>query len=164
MPLLTSKLRRHLLQVVGAFFLPPMAFMGSACAKTAPTEVDRATFAAFLNVLLPKDKLTGSATDLKVDAKLWIFSEDSADFRRLITLGCQWLNMTGGAGFAALSAPQKITVVQWMSTSDWDQIPRRFYALARQTAIETYYSEPASWVGLPLQQPPQPEGYPPPWN
>lgn len=163
MALLTSNLRRRLLQVVGASFLAYTAGGEPTWAQSVPTGLERKTFAAFLNVLLPRDALTGSATDLQVDAKLWAFAKLDPNFHRLVTLGSQWLNMTGGVGFADLSGVQQTNVVQWMSNSDWNEIPRRFYELVRQVAIETYYSEPSSWAGLPLQSPPQPLGYPPPW-
>jgi hypothetical protein len=58
----------------------------------------------------------------------------------------------------------QIKIVQWMSEADWNQIPRRFYELMRQVAIEVYYTDPAAWAGLALQRPPQPFGYPPPWQ
>jgi len=140
--------------------------MGSApaWAATTPTALERATFAAFLDVLLPRDAYSGSATDLGVDAKLWSLAQIDLQFGRLLGVGCQWLNLTGATGFADLSERQKIAVVQWMSGADWNEVPRRFYELMRQAAVEVYYSEPAAWVGLAIQRPPQPLGYPPPWQ
>lgn len=160
---LDSHLRRRLLKVVGAFFLPPVLGVVPAWGATPPTPAERATFAAFLDVLLPRDAYSGSATDLLVDQKLWSFAQSDLQFRHLLGLGCQWLNLTGGAGFPDLSGTQKIAVVQWMSAADWNQVPRRFYALVRQAAVEVYYSEPLAWAGLAIQRPPQPMGYPPPW-
>ncbi len=151
------------MQVAGAFFLAQAVDAGSAWAKGAPTPFEKATFAAFLDVLLPRDALSGSTTDLKVHARLWAFARLDANFARLVALGCQWLSMTGGAGFPELPSKQKTAVVRWMSESDWNEVPRRFYELVRLAAIETYYSEQANWADLPLHQPPQPEGYPPPW-
>lgn len=138
--------------------------MGQALAASAPTSLEQTSFAAFLDVLLPHDELSGSATDLRVDDKLWEFSESDPRFRRLVQLGCRWLNLTGGPPFADLTAEQQIAVVEWMSKSDWNRIPRRFYELVRQAAIELYYSEPEAWRGLPIERPPQPLGYPPPWS
>lgn len=163
---LDSKLRRRLFKVAGAFFLSQTSSLGMALAAppSAPTTLERTTFAAFLDTLLPRDALSGSASDLKIDTGLWEFSRLDPRFLRLLELGCRWLNMTGGAGFADLSETQKIAIVEWMSTSDWNEVPRRFYELVRQAAITAYYSNPASWAGLPLQRPPQPFGYPPPWQ
>jgi hypothetical protein len=114
--------------------------------------------------LLPRDALTGSATELRVDEQLWLLADSEARFRRLVVLGCQWLNMTGGPPFIELTAEQKIAVVEWMSRSDWNEVPRRFYELVRQTAVEVYYSDPAAWRGLSIERPPQPLGYLPPWQ
>lgn len=114
--------------------------------------------------MIPRDALSGSATDLQVDKKLWAFAKIDPNFKRLVELGSQWLNMTGQGHFADLSATDRITIIAWMSTSDWNQIPRRFYELVRQAAIETYYSDPAALGGLPIKTPPQPLGYPPPWQ
>lgn len=155
--------RRRLLQIVGAFFLGQAFDVSPAVAAAAPSPLEKTSFAAFLDVLLPRDSLSGSATDLRVDKQLWDLAADDARFRRLIGLGCQWLNATGGPPFAQLSAEQQIAVVAWMSNSDWNQIPRRFYELVRHTAVEVYYSSPAAWRGLPIERPPQPLGYLPPW-
>lgn len=160
----TKVSRRRLLKIVGVFFLGQAFDISPAHAASSPSALERATFAAFLDVFLPRDALTGSATDLDVDKQLWEFSETEARFRRLIELGCQWLNLTGGPPFKELSDEQQIAVVEWMASSDWNQIPRRFYELVRQTAIELYYSDPRAWKGLPIARPPQPFGYPPPWQ
>lgn len=159
---LESDLRRRLLKVVGAFFLGVPAAEGLAAAK--PSALERRTLAVFLDILLPRDDLSGSASDLGVDAKLWAFAMLDSRFRRLVGLGCRWLDMTGRGGFADLPPAEQVAVVAWMSESDWNQVPRRFYELVRQAAIETYYSDPAALAGLPLQPSPQPLGYPPPWR
>lgn len=161
--MISNPTRRRLLKTVGVFFLiHPLKSVLASSVKLDKPEKD--AFSAFLNVLLPADKFTASATDLHVDKKLWSFSKSDPRFKRLIELGCTWLNMTGGPPFAELSDEQKITVVEWMSRSDWNEVPRRFYELIRQTAVEMYYSQPAAWKGLPIQHPPQPNGYPPPWT
>lgn len=156
--------RRRLLKIVGAFFLGRTFDISPALAAPVPSALDRATFAAFLDILLPRDILSGSATDLRVDEKLWLLSDSEARFRRLVVLGCQWLNMTGGPPFTDLVVEQQVAVVEWMSQSDWDEVPRRFYELVRQTAVEVYYSDPSAWRGLSIERPPQPLGYLPPWQ
>ena len=158
--MLESDLRRRLLKIVGAFFLVEAVPRVSFAADAAST---RRTFGVFLNVLLSADSYSGSASDLKVDQKLWAIARRDERFGRLIELGCQWLNMTGRGGFSDLATTDQITVVEWMSTSDWNEIPRRFYELVRQLAVEIYYSDPAALNGLSIQGPPQPMGYPPPW-
>jgi hypothetical protein len=156
--------RRRLIKIVGVFFLGQAFDLSPALAASAPSPLERTTFAAFLDVLLPRDTLSGSATDLRVDQQLWALAVDEARFRRLIELGCQWLNLTGGPPFAQLAAEQQIAVVEWMSHSAWSQVPHRFYELVRQTAVEVYYSNPAAWRDLSINRPPQPLGYLPPWQ
>jgi hypothetical protein len=138
--------------------------MAPAIAAPVPAGIELRTFAAFLDVLLPRDTYSGSASDLKVDLTLRRFAKQDARFQRLVELGCTWLNMTGQGSFANLTANDQIKVVEWMASSDWNQIPRRFYELVRQAAIEIYFSEPASLAGLPVKSPPQPLGHPPPWD
>jgi len=164
MPPEQSAQRRRLIKIVGAFFLGRAFDIPDALAAPAPSPLRRATFSAFLDVLLPRDALSGSATDLRVDKQLLELADTDARFHRLIELGCDWLNMTGGPPFTELAAEQQIAIVEWMSQSDWDGVPRRFYELVRQTAVEAYYSDPASWRGLPISRPPQPLGYLPPWQ
>lgn len=158
------ELRRRLFKVVGAFFLAHALPIAPAIAAPVRAGIAPRTFAAFLDVLLPRDSYSGSASDLKVDLTLREFAKRDPRFRRLVELGCTWLNMTGQGSFADLAATDQIRVVEWMASSDWNQIPRRFYELVRQAAIEIYFSEPASLAGLPIQGPPQPLGHPPPWD
>lgn len=161
---LSSASRRRLCKIVGAFFLGASIEPVSAALATPPSEGERATLAAFLHTLLPADNLSGSATDLGVDRQLWVFANTSADFRKLVGYGCRWLNMTGGTPFADLPGDQQVAIVDWMSRADWNEIPRRFYELVRQVAVELYYSNPDSLSGLPINRSPQPQGYPPPWS
>jgi len=159
-----SELRRRLLKVIGAFFLAVTLPVAPASAETQSSATKRHTFTAFLNILLPRDVHTGSASDLKVDRILWVFAALDPRFSRLIDLGCLWLNMTGTGRFDDLSIADRNTVVEWMANSDWNQIPRRFYELVRQLAVEIYYSDPGALGGLPIKSPPQFLGYPPPWQ
>lgn len=159
---LPNETRRRLLKVIGVFFLTH-PFKASLAAGETHSRGEKKTFAAFLDVLLPRDEFSGSATDLHVDEELWLLSDSDPRFRRLIELGCQWLSMTGGPPFAELTVEQKIALMDWMTKSDINQIPRRFYELVRMTAIEMYYSKPATWRGLSIETPPQPIGYPLPW-
>jgi hypothetical protein len=150
--------------IVGAFFLGASITPASATVLPPANEHERATLAAFLNTLLPADELSGSASNLGVDRQIWTFSNTSPDFRKLLDYGCRWLNMTGGIPFSDLPSEQQIAVVDWMSRADWNEIPRRFYELVRQVAVELYYANPAALSGLPVKRSPQPSGYPPPWS
>jgi hypothetical protein len=164
MSFLVSETRRRLLKIVGVFLFGEVSGIGMAWAAAPPTKSESRTLAAFIDILIPRDALSGSATDLQVDAKLWEFSKSSIQFHRLVKLGCQWLNMTGGPPFPELHTDQQTAIVEWMAASDWNEVPRRFYELLRQAAAEIYYSDPAAWKGLAITQPPQPIGYPSPWQ
>jgi len=161
---ISSATRRRLCKIVGAIILGSSVKTASAATTPSPGAAERATLAAFLDILLPRDELSGSATDLGVDRQLWAFSINEPDFRKLVDYGCRWLNMTGGKQFQVLASDQQVAVVEWMSRADWSEIPRRFYELVRQLAIELYFANPAAWKGLPISRPPQPVGYPPPWS
>lgn len=137
---------------------------GFSATNPAASAEARRTLASFVDVLLPRDAQSGSASDLKVDKELWIIAGEDRQFSRLLSLGCQWLNMSDGGQFSALSNEQQIALVRWMSESAWDQIPRRFYELVRQASLELYFSQPNAWHGLAMMRPPQPMGYPPPWQ
>lgn len=160
---LSVRSRRQLLKLAGVFVLTGGLGAAPAWAFIVPSRLERRTLAIFVDVLIPRDALSGSATELGVDVRLWDLAKKSGTFRLLLGSGCHWLNQTGGPPFAELSPEQKTLVVEWMETSDWNEIPRRFYELVRQAAVELYFSQPAAWAGLPIRQPPQPRGYPLPW-
>lgn len=164
MPRLASRTRRRLFKIVGAFFLGKCFEIPLAGAATQPSLVEKSTLASLLDTLLPSDAYSGSAKNLHVDQGLWEIASLDPRFKQLLQFGCQWLNMTGSMPFADLPAEQQTAIVAWMAESDWNQIPRRFYEIVRQLAIELYYSQPAASAGLPVQRPPQPLGYPPPWD
>jgi hypothetical protein len=157
----SSNSRRRLCKIVGAFFAASTIDLASAASPLTPGIAERAALAAFVDTLLPRDGLSGSATDLGIDQQIWTFSKTEPDFRKLLNLGCRWLDMTGGPPFSKLAGDQQFAVVSWMAQSDWNEIPRRFYELMRQISLELYYSNPKAWHGLPIQSPPQPVGYPP---
>lgn len=162
-PRLSSLTRRRLFKLVGAFFLGQSLEITPARATVQPSRLERSAFATFLDILLPGDAYSGSASDLRVDQGLWDIASADPRFQQLVQFGCQWLNMTGSTPFAKLPAEQQTAVVAWMAESDWNQVPRRFYEIVRQLAVELYYSQSAARAGMPVLNPPQPLGYPPPW-
>lgn len=158
-----SATRRRCLKIVGALVLGDVSGIGTAFAAARPNQNIRNTLAAFVDTLIPRDGVNGSATDLRIDEMLWQLSQSSDQFHRLLRLGCQWLNQTGGPPFDELLPEQQTMIVAWMAQSDWNEIPRRFYELVRQTTAELYFSQPTAWHGLAMTRPPQPFGYQPPW-
>lgn len=124
----------------------------------------KATLTAFLDTLLPRDEFSGSASDLGVPASILAESATDPLRGRLIRVGCRWLDLAAGARFTTLDADTQEKIVTWAAGSDWDRVPRRFYEILRQRAVELYYSRPQAWAGLPISRPPQPLGYPEPWK
>jgi hypothetical protein len=160
-----SEIRRRLLKFAGGLLLADtLPSLSPATAASPPIAAERRALAAFLDVLLPADDDTASASALKVDDDLHALAANDPLFKRLVALGCRWLDLTGTVPFADLPSGDQIAIVESMSAADWSEIPRRFYELMRQTAVECYYSRPAALAGLPVQEPPQPAGYPPPWQ
>ncbi len=155
--------RRQILGIIGAFFIGSALDSSRSAAETALSASEEAALSAFLDVLLPRDAVSGSASDLEVPDELRELARSDHRFRRLLALGCRWLDLTGGPPFRALPAAQQTAIVEWMAQSDRDEVPRRFYELVRQVAVELYYSRPESWRGTTITRPPQPHGYPPPW-
>ena len=125
---------------------------------------DLRTLDAYADILLPADDRSPAASQLGVAAEIIDLAADAALFRRLLTLGTQWLNETGPARFHDLGPDEQTRVVNWMSRSDFAQFPGRFHHLMRMTAVEIYYSRTEALAGFPLNAAPQPRGYPPPWT
>jgi len=119
--------------------------------------------AAFLDTLLPRDASSGSASDLSIPKEILAESHNDPLYTRLLNAGCQWLDQAAEGSFADAAPRVRDVIVAWAAESDWDGVPRRFYELLRQRALELYYSKPEAWGGLPLTRPPQPIGYPEPW-
>ena len=78
--------------------------------------------------------------------------------------GCGWLDGLDPRGFAGIPPDTQTNVVTFMTRADPNEVPRRFYHLTRQIAVELYYAHPAAIAGYPLATAPQPAGYPPPWT
>ena len=122
-----------------------------------------AILTAFLDTLMPADE-TPAASELGVDKTLLDKAETDRRYRRLLTRGCDWLdNMavnTYQTHFTALTEQQRIHVVKLMERSEPGTLARVFFSRLRTDLFEHYYSQPASWKGLDIDRPPQPNGYP----
>lgn len=134
-----------------------------ALAKARPDRQPRASgqpaaLLVFIDHLIPADELTPAASTLQVHQRVWDEASRDPDGVRLVRTVCQWLDGYG-EGFATLSEAERETLVVWMSTAPWESPQRRFFHWVRERAFTTYYSQPASWRGLPVQRPPQPIGH-----
>jgi hypothetical protein len=118
--------RRQILAVIGAFFVGATLDSSRSIAETVLSPLEQTALNAFLDVLLPRDGVSGSASDLGVPDELREIARLDPRFRRLLALGCRWLDLTGGPPFGALPIAQQTAVVEWMAQSDWNEVPRRF--------------------------------------
>lgn len=139
----------------------------SALARVWPradAERIEATLAAYVDTLLPQDALSPSASQLDLHRRIVREFSTLPFQRRLLDVGCAWLDQAAEEPFR--SAPPRVrdVVVEWMSQAESDRVPRRFYEVVRQRALELYYSQSEAWGGLPLTRPPQPLGHPEPWR
>ncbi len=154
--------RRQVLLLAIAAGLAPIADTLVARAETAGA--NPVTLDAFLDVLLPADALSPAASALGVGAGILDLATDSPLFARLLAAGCNWLDGLDPRGFAGLPADTQTNVVTFMTRADPNEVPRRFYHLTRQIAVELYFAHPAAIAGYALAAAPQPAGYPPPWT
>ena len=153
--------RRRFLALVAAAGAALLARRGRAA--SAPASLEPA-LAAFIDTLLPADDMSPAASELGI-AKTML-AESAADelYTRLITVGCAFLDRAAEGKFAESNARVRDVIVTWMTEADYDEVPRRFYEVVRQRAVELYYSRTEGWGGLPIRRPPQPLGYPDHWK
>lgn len=156
--------RRSVLIKLSTFLASTSAYPSILTAASNLEAINVETFRTFIDVLLPDDGVSPSGSSIGIADDLLALSRSNELYAKLVALGCVWLDSTGTGSFRTLSEVDQITVVQWMTTSDWNQIPRRFYFLTRQAAMELYFSSNHATNGLPLNDAPQPVGYPPPWT
>jgi len=155
--------RRQLLGLFMAFgavarWLP--AWAGKATIKPSL----QATLRVWLDTLIPADS-TPSATQLGVDRLLLDEVLQNPGYRKLLIKGLAWLDTQAqqqqAANFLALDQAGRDTVVKIAAAADPGSHERLFFELTRHDAFSWYYSQPASWDGIPgFHGPPQPLGYP----
>lgn len=153
--------RQALLAAVGASLAQ---FAGTGAAFGQVRSNSFAPLDAFIDVLLPADAASPAASALGIGADIRAFAADSPLYLRLLTVGCDWLDGLDARPFADLPAETQTAIVTYMSTANFNEVPRRFYHLTRQVAVEFYYARPEAIAGFPLADAPQPAGYPPPWG
>lgn len=137
--------------------------VGFQPAAAQPT-VARGLLTHFVDLILPEDELSPSASALGVDAELGDAVRSHALLAQLFDYGLGWLDQAGGQPFMTLEPEAQQAVLTFASKADFNQIPGRFFAVARLLSAEIYFSKPEAIAGYPLNDAPQPEGYLPPWN
>ncbi|GAA0789198.1 gluconate 2-dehydrogenase subunit 3 family protein [Marinobacterium sediminicola] len=118
-----------------------------------------ATLADFVDILIPADGYSPSASALKVHLRIWQQAEQRPLLERFIRKGCLWLDRQSRGQFTSLPPHQKQALMQWMSRQPESSYPFQLFNRLRHDAMGFYYSHPDSWKGLAISQPPQPHGY-----
>lgn len=119
-------------------------------------------FTPFLDTLIPRDE-TGSASDFGIDKKIIDRASRNKRHIRLLRTGCQWLDLEArklkAADFAALDPASQETIVARAEKARERSLPRVFFNVTREDALQRYYSDPRSWQTLGFAGPPQPDGF-----
>lgn len=120
-------------------------------------------FGPYLDILLPEDSASPSATRLGVDQALLKQVRASKRLSKIIVLGCIWLDQRaqklGAKDFAALDQDKQIGIVSAAEHSPANSLPRLFFAWTHRSALHHYYLQPESWHSLGYHGPPQPVGF-----
>ncbi|MBF9057989.1 hypothetical protein HKCCSP123_02220 [Rhodobacterales bacterium HKCCSP123] len=144
--------------------LAAVAVAGLSIPAVSAQPVSRGALEAYVDILLPGGDGLPPASGLGIAPEIESLAPAGSVFRRLLSVGTDWLDGLQGGGFAALPASAQAQVVEWMAAAPYHEIPGRFYHVVRLFAAELYYTRPEARVGLPLELAPQPAGYPPPWG
>jgi hypothetical protein len=131
---------------------------GAKAGAVAVTSVAPKSWSPFMDHLIPADEWTPCASALGVDRQLWAQALKDAEYARLVTFGCQWLDRYHPQGFVGLSFDEREALLTWMSQAPWEAPQRRFFDLVRDHAMTLYYLQPAARRGTLLEEPPQPGG------
>lgn len=152
--------RRTLLKL-----LPGVALLTRPGISAAGTpEGDTATITAYLDTLIPEDRLSPSASGVGIDAVIHRHIEADAERAGFVAQGCKWLDeqarQQGGDNFAAMPGEARELIVTTMASAPRDAGPRMFFEMMRSNAMRLYYASPESWPSLGFDGPPQFDGFP----
>jgi len=115
---------------------------------------------AFVDILIPQDELTPAASQIGVGRHILDLGRRDPAVMQWLKEGVAWLQELAPQGFEHLPVATQERVVAWMAAEPMDSSPRHLFEIMRFHAMTFYYSDPRSWAGLVITQPPQPRGYP----
>lgn len=119
---------------------------------------EQQTFQYFLNILIPADE-TPSVVELGIDQKLFSLPE----IKELLKHGIAWLETqsqhTFKQAFVNLKSEQIETILTLAEQAPFESLPYQFFAQVRYHAMQFYYADPRSRIGLVWEQLPQPNGF-----
>lgn len=141
----------------------PVSVLLAAAGNTEPKEDSIRAFGPYLDILLPEESGSPSATRLGVDKSLLQQVRASKRLSKIIALGCVWLDQqaqkVGAKDFTALAEDKQIAIVSTAEQSMIKSLPRVFFYWTHRSALQHYYSRSESWRSLGYTGPPQPEGF-----
>ncbi len=140
------------------------AGLSSLCGPVLAETQSMDSLGAVLDILLPADDFTPSASASGIERDIADFVAESAMMTRLFLAALDWMDHLADRPFRDLAPSQQAEVMAFMETADFNAVPGRFFHILRALAVEFYYARAEAVVGLPLNATPQPEGYPPPWG
>lgn len=126
--------------------------------STAPMARQPRSWGALLDHLIPADEWTPSATQVRLDRRLWDEARQDDHYRQLVVFGCEWMDRYHPDGFSGLLEDEREQLITWMSQAPWESPQRRFFELVRDHAMTLYYALPEARKGSVLELPPQPHG------
>lgn len=130
-----------------------------------PSEIE--TFAAFLNTLIPDGEFPGAQRTGLLE-RLLAECEAQRQTRHALLEGIELLEykarQRGGMPFASLPSDERERLVDECAQADDGTVPRFFYRVVRDRAMQLHYADPAVWQPFGPPHPPQPEGYPAYWQ
>ena len=138
--------------------------LSSVCGLAAANTAKMSSLASVVDVLLPADNVSPSASALGVDRDVHDFVAESEMLTRLFETALDWMDKVGDKPFSNLAPSEQVEVLTFMASADFNAVPGRFYHILRALAVEFYYARAEAVAGFPLDPAPQPNGYPPPWG
>jgi len=156
--------RRRLLGfALAASVLATNPSFGQATTSSTTTPVSNISMrslSALVDTLIPADHLTPAASTVGVAGILLKQTESDALFRPWLIEGLKYLDQGAAGSFAMRSEIERTRLIRQLAHSAVGSQTRIFFELLRVRTMTAYYADPRSIVGLAVDRPPQPIGYP----
>ena len=129
-------------------------------AEGAPASLSLATLAAAVDTLIPADAQTPSASTLGIAQLIANQADADSAFRPWLIEGLKWCDQGVPGSFAQRDVSARTALMQTLADSPVGSQTRIFFELLRLRTMTAYYADPRSRIGLAIERPPQPIGYP----
>lgn len=115
---------------------------------------------ALVDTLVPADGFTPAASTLNVGHALLKQAEHEPLFEAWLREGLKWLDQGSQDSFIHLDEPTRIGLLERLANSAPGTQPRTFFEMVRLRVMTAYYADPRGRIGMAIDRPPQPVGYP----